>query len=97
MYDMLKEYIKPELLVLVPVLYLVGAALKQSAVRRKYVPWILGAAGVALSFLWTAATSPLSSPRAVLLAVFSGLVQGVLTAGASVGIGQIVKQCEKKK
>ena len=37
MYDMLKELIKPELIVLIPVLYLVGAGLKKSAVQdRQY-------------------------------------------------------------
>ena len=33
MYDLLKEFIKPEFLVLVPVLYLIGMAVKRSSVK----------------------------------------------------------------
>lgn len=96
MYDLLKEFIKPELLVLVPALYLVGAALKTSAVNNKHIPWILGSCGVVLSCIWIAATEPLGDWKAILLAVFTGFVQGVLAAGASVFVNQIVKQAGKE-
>ena len=76
MYDLLKEFIKPELLVLVPVLYLVGIALKRSAVADKHIPWILGAAGVVLSYLWIAGTCRMANAQEIVLAVFTGLVQG---------------------
>ena len=42
MYEMLKEFIKPELLVLIPVLYLFGAALKHSSVADKHIHLIVG-------------------------------------------------------
>ena len=92
MYDLLKEFIKPELLVLVPVLYLVGIALKRSAVADKNIPWILGAAGVVLSYLWIAGTCRMANAQEIVLAAFTGLVQGILAAGASVFVNQIVKQ-----
>ena len=97
MYDVLKEFIKPELLVLIPVLYLVGAALKKSAVKDKRIPWILGAAGVLLSVLWILSVSEVDSLQSAALAVFSALVQGILTAGASVYMNQIVKQNGKEE
>lgn len=96
MYELLKEFIKPELLVLVPVLYLVGVALKKSAVADKNIPWILGASGVVLSLLWIAGSCSLSGAREIVFAVFTGLVQGILTAGASVFVNQIVKQMGKE-
>ena len=92
MYDLLKEFIKPELLALVPVLYLVGAALKTSAVNNKHIPWILGSCGVVLSCIWIAATEPVGDWKAILLAMFTGFVQGILSAGASVYVNQIIKQ-----
>lgn len=92
MYDVLKEFIKPELLVLVPVLYLVGIALKKSAVQDKHIPWILGLAGVVLAALWILSSSTINGLQSVAAAVFSALVQGVLVAGASVYVNQIVKQ-----
>ena len=97
MYDLLKEFIKPELLVLVPVLYLVGIALKRSAVADKNIPWILGAAGVVLSYLWIAGTCRMANAQEVVLAVFTGFVQGVLAAGASVYVNQIIKQSKKEE
>ena len=97
MYDVLKEFIKPELLVLIPVLYLVGDALKKSAVKDKHIPWILGAAGVLLSVLWILSVSAVDSMQSAALAVFSALVQGILTAGASVYMNQIVKQNGKEE
>ena len=49
MYDMLKEFIKPEFVVLIPVLYLIGMGLKRSsAVFDRTIPLVLGAAGVVL-------------------------------------------------
>ena len=91
----LNEYIKPELLVLIPVLYLIGAAIKKSAVADKFIPWILGGVSVALSALWIFATSfPMTAADAA-LAVFTTLTQGVLIAGASVYVNQLVKQTGK--
>lgn len=97
MYEMLKEFIKPELLVLIPVLYLVGVALKNSQVADKYIPLLLGAVSVILSFLFIGATEAISGWQEILMALFSGLTQGVLCAGASVYVNQIVKQSGKSE
>ncbi len=95
MYDLLKEFIKPELLILVPVLYLIGVALKKSAVTDKHIPWILGSVGIIFSFIWIAASTQIGDWKGILLAVFTGFVQGVLTAGASVYVNQLIKQKHK--
>lgn len=89
------EYIKPELLVLVPVLYLLGVAVKKSKVADKFIPWILGGVSVALSALWIFATSFPANAADAALAVFTALTQGVLIAGASVYVNQLVKQTGK--
>ena len=91
----LNEYIKPELLVLIPVLYLIGTAIKKSAVADKFIPWILGGVSVALSALWIFATSFPTNAADAALAVFTTLTQGVLIAGASVYVNQLVKQTGK--
>lgn len=95
MYEMLKEMIHPELLVLIPVMYLYGMALKKSQVADKHIPWILGVASVVLSLLFLGATTVISDWQSALMAVFSGVTQGVLCAGASVYVNQIVKQIKK--
>ena len=97
MYDLLKEFLKPEILVLVPVLYLLGCALKKSAVPDKNIPWILGAAGVILTYIWVVATTEIYGISGAALAVFTSIVQGVLAAGASVYVNQVVKQRGKEE
>lgn len=91
----LNDYIKPELLILIPVLYLVGVAIKKSAIADKLIPWILGAVSVLLCGLWIFANSPISSAAEVATAIFTALTQGVLIAGASVYVNQLVKQTTK--
>ena len=89
------EYVKPELLVLIPVLYLIGAAVKKSKVADKFIPWILGGVSVALSALWILATSFPTTAADAAMAVFTAITQGVLIAGASVYVNQLVKQTGK--
>ena len=91
----LNEYIKPELLVLVPVLYLIGTAIKKSNVADKFIPWILGGVSVALSALWIFATNFPATAADAALAIFTAFTQGVLIAGASVYVNQLVKQTGK--
>ncbi len=95
MYEMIKEFIKPELLVLIPVLYLLGNAFKGSEIPNKHIPWLLGFTSVVLSTLFIAATTPFSAWKETFLVVFSGVTQGVLCAGASVYVNQIIKQLGK--
>ena len=94
--EMLKEFIRPEVLVLIPVLYFIGIGLKSAeAFADKHIPLALGAVGVALAALWVVATSTIASPQDGALAVFTAIVQGVLVAGASVYINQLIKQSQK--
>ena len=58
----LVNYIKPELLILAPVLYLLGVALKKAqAFADKYIPLALGAAGVLLAVVWVLATTDMTN------------------------------------
>lgn len=88
---MFEEYILPELLVLVPVLYIVGAGLKKSeTVKDKYIPFVIGAFGVILAMLYEGSVVGWSVES-----VYIAIVQGILCAGASVYGNQIVKQIFK--
>lgn len=95
MYEMIKEFIKPELLVLIPVLYMFGSALKNSQINNKHIPWLLGAFSVILSVMFIFATSEVEGTKATLISIFSGITQGILCAGASVYVNQLVKQASK--
>lgn len=91
------EYIKPELLVLVPVLYLIGAGVKKSNIADKFIPWILGGVSVALSALYILANNFPANAADAALAAFTAITQGALIAGASVYVNQLVKQTGKEK
>lgn len=96
--ELLKEYIKPELLVVAVVLYFVGIGLKNTEIiKDKYIPIILGILGVLISAIYIVATTTTSGYQEVLTVVFTSIVQGILVAGASVYINQIIKQNNKEE
>lgn len=95
--EQLVKTIKPELLILIPVLYLVGVALKRSAIKDKLIPLILGLSGVLLSVLYILATGSFEGFQSVLLGLFTALTQGILCAGASVYANQLYKQGKKEE
>lgn len=95
MYEMLIEFIKPELIVLIPVLYLLGIALKKSQIADKHIPSVLGMVAVVLSLLFVFATSFIGGWQEIIMALFVGITQGMLCAGASVYANQLFKQSGK--
>lgn len=96
--EMLKEYIKPELLVVAIVLYFIGIGLKNTElIKDKFIPIILGILGVIISAIYIIATSTISGYQEVLTVIFTSIVQGILVAGASVYINQIIKQSNKEE
>lgn len=90
-----KEFIKPELLILIPVLYVVGIGLKKSKLSDKLIPVVLGVTSIILSAAWVIATSDISTTKDVAYAIFVSVTQGVLSAGASVYINQLYVQSQK--
>lgn len=96
--ERIMNYVKPELIVVAVVLYFIGMGLKQAqAVKDKYIPIILGGIGIVLCAIWVLATSPLGTGQDIAMAVFTAIVQGVLVAGLSTYINQIVKQSSKSE
>ena len=95
MEEILKEFVKPELLILIPVLYLIGTGLKNSIFKDNLIPIALGIFGIILSMIYVFATSDISGIKDVLMAIFISLTQGILVAGCSVYFNQIYKQLKK--
>ena len=94
----IKDYVKPELLVVAVVLYFIGMWLKQSeTVKDKYIPLINGLIGVAICAIYVFATCACGSGQDIALAVFTALTQGVLVAGLSTYVNQIFKQSGKEE
>ena len=94
--EQILNYIRPELLILVPVLYLAGMAFKKSELMKdKHIPVLLGVLGTVLAMLYVYSTDAKDSDTAMM--IFSAVTQGVLCAGTSVYANQIVKQSKKEE
>jgi len=93
----LEDFIKPELLILIPVLYLIGIGLKKSRISDTRIPMLLGGISIFLSGAWVIATSDISTLKDVTYALFVSVTQGILSAGASVYINQLYLQSKKKE
>ena len=90
MYE-IKDFIKPELLILVPVLYIVGKGIKKTKiVHETRIPLILGVLGVVLATIYSISTSDLSNYKSLLMCVFVGITQGIICAGLSVYTNQLI-------
>ena len=86
----MNEYVKPELSLLIVMLYGLGMILKDTKIKDKYIPLILTVISVILASLYVIGTSGFSA-----LNIFSGIVQGVLCAATSVYGNQLLKQFKK--
>ena len=65
-----EELIKPELLTLVPVLYVIGIGLKKSKLSDTLIPLVLGGIAIALSAAWVIATSDISTLKDIAYVLF---------------------------
>lgn len=96
--EQIMNYVKPELLVLAVVLYFVGLGVKNTQIfADKYIPAFLGALGILLSGIWVVASCPLTSLQEIAMAVFTAIVQGILVAGLSTYVHQLLKQAKKEE
>lgn len=91
------NYVKPELVVVAIVLYFIGMAIKKTeTVKDNYIPYILGVISIVLCGIWVLANSTLGTVQEALMAVFTAIVQGVLVAGLSTYVNQLIKQANKE-
>lgn len=93
--EVLKNFIKPELLILVPVLFIIGKAIKKSEIPDKFIPLILGVVAIVLCSLYVYGTTDIANSKELIMSIFVVITQGVLVAGASVYADQLIKQAQK--
>ena len=95
--DQIINYVKPELLSIIPVLYFLGIAIKKSSFKDSYIPIIIGVAGILICSLYVFATSNTDSGKDVLFAIYTAIVQGILCAGCTTYANQLYKQIKENK
>ena len=92
------DYVKPELIVVALVLYYVGMWIKQSeAVKDRYIPLINGGLGIVICGIYVLATSTCRSGQEIFMAIFTAITQGILLAGLSTYVNQIIKQIGREE
>ena len=96
--DSIMSYVKPELIVVAVVLYIIGVGIKKmDVIKDKYIPCILGVLGILLCAIWVMANTSIGAVPEMLMAVFTSIVQGVLVAGLSVYGNQLIKQIKSSE
>lgn len=92
------DYVKPELLILIPVLYMLGLMIKNTEyIKDKLIPLLLGVVGIVLAVIYVLATADIINYKDCLMAIFVALTQGILCAGCAVYINQNIKQSTKEE
>ncbi len=96
--EQMVDYIKPELLIVALVLYFMGIFLKEAqAIKDKYIPLILGGISILICAVYVFASSDFKNLQDGAMGIFTALTQGILTAGLSTYINQVLKQMRKKE
>jgi len=91
------DYIHGDLLILIPLLIIIGKGFKSLLYcDNKYIPLILGIFGIVLAMLRILSDMDFNADINWFAAVFTGISQGILCAGASVYGHQIIKQLSKE-
>ena len=71
-------------------------ALEQAQeVKDKYIPLILGGISIAICAVYVFATCTCGTGQDAAMAIFTAITQGILIAGLSTYVNQIVKQANK--
>ena len=92
----LMQYIKPELVIVAIVCYVIGIGLKKTqTIKDKYIPFILGTSSIVLCAIWVFANCPVSTGQEIASAIFMAITQGILMAGLSTYVNQLIKQTKK--
>lgn len=93
--EIISQYIEPQYAILVAVLYCVGGVIKRTdAVNCRWIPAVLTLIGIGLAALNTFGSGAYDSVAAGL---YQSVGQGVLCAGMSVYLNQLIKQTGCKK
>lgn len=93
--DYISQYIDPQYAILVAILYCAGSAIKRTGkVSCHWIPTILTVLGIILAGLSVFGSSSYGS---IPSALYQAAGQGILCAGMSVYLNQMVKQTGKGK
>lgn len=91
---MIEQLIKPELLVLIPVLYAIAEVIKKTPIKTYLIPFILSGVSILLTVVYVIIIGTVGN---IWVSIATGAVQGLLIALVTVGANQYVKQIQRAK
>lgn len=84
-----EKYLIKEMLILIPVLYVLGMVIKTTPkVKDWVIPWILLVVGVVFAILVSLGTD---------ISIVDAVIQGILVAGVTVFANQLIVQTKYKE
>ncbi|MEF9962583.1 MAG: phage holin family protein [Erysipelotrichaceae bacterium] len=93
----MNEYIKSELLIIVPVLYVIARFMDASKVPNDKIPYVLMMVSILLAGIYTFSKIDIHSFQTILMAIFSTLVQGILLSGSAIFSGILFQSYTKNR
>jgi len=74
--EMIQEFIDPQLLILVPMLWGIGLAVKRSSIKNKFIPLVLLVCSCAVTMLHLTSVNMILDSMALASCIFAGITQG---------------------
>lgn len=74
--DILGQYIEPQLLILVPMLWGIGMAVKSSSIQNRFIPLILLLSSCGVSLLHLTSTNIIFNAQGISACLFAAITQG---------------------
>lgn len=90
--EMMLAFIKPELLILIPVLWALGTQFKKSQLKDWLIPFVLMAISLSLALSYVLIVSGVTA-----MAVWVGIMQGLVIWAFEGQIYQAYKQAKEKR
>ncbi|MEG1782009.1 MAG: phage holin family protein, partial [Oscillospiraceae bacterium] len=74
--ELIQQYIQPQLLIIVPMLWGIGMAVKKSSIKNQYIPLILLCSSCLVTMLHLTSTKIILDYEGVSACLFAGITQG---------------------
>ena len=94
--EMIQEFIDPQLLVVVPMLWGIGMAVKKSTIENRFIPAVLLVCSCCVVMLHLVSTNLILDSQTVAACIFAGVSQGsVIWLCAWLGYEKLLKNREE--
>lgn len=74
--ELIQQYIDPQLLILVPMLWGIGMAVKKSSIQNRFIPLILLTCSCTVTMLHLTSTKIIFDYEGISACLFAGITQG---------------------